>query len=300
MGKIVFKAEKQDRGQKKLIILLCTGLIFCFLVGLAPSIPGQIEGAQARNGSKSLELGWQKKKAPPKEQQRATIASTGSKTDHDSIRAILKENRFLDEELSLAKKPKYYFVINLKDKKIELRARGMILKSWTASQVRYSGRPVPLKVITLSQKSALNPPERIEIKPGEGDPAVRREPVVSPGDKKGKKDKKKEKPAASQEPDTDGQTFELQALEITDMPANYELIFDNGLEISVRSKNGNGRKIERLKENISWYILQPVKDLLSKNKNLNPKMILYFEQIREAQGIYWAFIDNVQGIIWLP
>jgi len=55
-----------------------------------------------------------------------------------------------------------------------------------------------------------------------------------------------------------------------------------------------------LKENISWYILQPVKDLLSKNKNLNPKMILYFEQIREAQGIYWAFIDNVQGIIWLP
>jgi len=299
----VFKAEKQDRGQKKLVILLllCTGLIFCFLVGLAPSVSGQIEGAQARNGSKSLELARQKKKVPPKEQQqRATTASTGSRTDHDSIRTILKENRFLEEELSLAKKPKYYFVINLKDRKIELRARGMILKSWTASQIRYSGSPVPLKVITLSQKSALNPPERIEIKPGEGDPAARPEPVVSPDDKKGKKDKKKEKPATSQEPDTGGETFELQALEITDMPGNYELIFDNGLEISVRSKNGNGQKLERLKENISWYILQPVKDLLSKNKNLNPKMILYFEKIREAQGIYWAFIDNIQGIIWLP
>jgi len=41
-------------------------LDFCFLVGLAPSFPGQIEGAQARNSSKSLELAWQKKKAPPK------------------------------------------------------------------------------------------------------------------------------------------------------------------------------------------------------------------------------------------
>jgi len=29
-------------------------------------------------------------------------------------------------------------------------------------------------------------------------------------------------------------------------------------------------------------------------------MILYFDQPRDAQGIYWAFIDGIQGIIWLP
>jgi len=295
----VFKAEKQGKRRKKLVVLLCAGLIFCFLGGLLPSVSGQVYKAQARNSSKSLESARQKEKILPKGDQKEPGASADSHADHPSIKAILKENRFLEEELSLARNPKYYFVIDLKDRKIELRARGMILKSWTASQIRYSGRPVPLKVITLSQKSALNPPERRMIKPGEGDTASRPEPVPSGDNKKAKKDKKQQK-AAAQEPASSGEKFELQALEITDMPGNYELIFDNGLEIAVRSENGKGQKLKRLKENIAWYIFQPVKNLLSKNKNLNPKMILYFEEMRPAQGIYWAFIDNIQGIIWLP
>ncbi|HPU94375.1 MAG TPA: hypothetical protein PKU99_09650 [Candidatus Saccharicenans sp.] len=299
MAKIAFKAEKQGKGQKKLAVLFCAGLIFCFLGGLLPSLSGQIYKDQARNSSKSSEPAQQKKKVLPKREQKESGASKDSHPDQASIKAILKENRFLEEELSLARNPKYYFVIDLKDRKVELRARGMILKSWTASQIRYSGRPVPLKVITLSQKSALNPPERRMIKPGEGDTASRPEPVPSGDNKKSKKDKKQQK-AAAQEPASSGEKFELQALEITDMPGNYELIFDNGLEIAVRSENGKGQKLKRLKENIAWYIFQPVKNLLSKNKNLNPKMILYFEEMRPAQGIYWAFIDNIQGIIWLP
>lgn len=299
MGKIVFKAQKQDRRRKKLVVVLCAGLIFCFLGGLLPSVSGQANKAQARNSSKSLERAQQKEKVLPKGHQKEYRSSTDSSADHPPIKAILKENRFLEEELSLARNPKYYFVIDIKDRKIELRARGMILKSWTASQIRYSGRPVPLKVTTLSQKSALNPPERRMIKPGEGDTASRPEPVPSGDDKKGNKDKKQDKTAA-QEPASSSEKFELQALEITDMPGNYELIFDNGLEIAVRSENEKGQKLRRLKENISWYIFQPVKNLLSKNKNLNPKMILYFEDMRQAQGIYWAFIDNIQGIVWLP
>jgi len=299
MAKIVFKAEKQGRGQKKLAILFCAVLIFCFLGGLLPSLSGQIYKDQARNSSKSSEPAQQKKKVLPKREQKESGASKDSHPDQASIKAILKENRFLEEELSLARNPKYYFVIDLKDKKIEIRARGMILKSWTASQIRYSGRPVPIKVITLSQKSALNPPERRMIKPGEGDPASRPEPVPSGDDKQGKKDKKQGMVAA-QEAASSGENFELQALEITDMPGNYELIFDNGLEIAVRSENEKGQTLKRLKENVSWYIFQPVKNLFRKDKNLNPKMILYFEEMRQAQGIYWAFIDGIQGIAWLP
>jgi hypothetical protein len=84
------------------------------------------------------------------------------------------------------------------------------------------------------------------------------------------------------------------------MPGNYELIFDNGLKISVRSPAGKGQKLRRLKENLSWYIFLPVNNFLKKNKIHNQRMILYFDQPRDAQGIYWAFIDGIQGIIWLP
>ena len=299
MGKIVFKAQKQDRRRKKLVVVLCAGLIFCFLGGLLPSVSGQIYKDQARNSSKSSEPAQQKKKVLPKREQKESGASKDSHPDQASIKAILKENRFLEEELSLARNPKYYFVIDLKDKKIEIRARGMILKSWTASQIRYSGRPVPIKVITLSQKSALNPPERRMIKPGEGDPASRPEPVPSGDDKQGKKDKKQGMVAA-QEAASSGENFELQALEITDMPGSYELICNNGLEVAVRSGGEKQQKLNRLKENLSWHIFLPVKNFLKKNKNLNPKMILYFDEIRDAQGIYWAFIDDIQGIIWIP
>lgn len=206
--------------------------------------------------------------------------------------AILKENKFLEEELSLAKNPQYYFVINLKDKKIELRARGMVLKSWTASRIRYSGKPVPLKVTTLAQKSALNPPKRKMIKPGETQEST------APTATQPAEPTKSKEPNSTATGTTD--TFEVEALEITDMPGSYELILDNGLQISVRSKAGSKEKMKQNRELILWYTWLPIKNFLFKKKEPKPRMILYFDNPRDAQGIYWAFIDGIKGIIWLP
>ncbi len=298
MGQTAIRDKKADEGQQNFIHLLPAGLLFGLVLSLVqPALPGKLSAEQIKN--KTSAVSQQKKGNAQKKPLEVPGTSARQPKDSD----LLKENRFLQEELTLAKNRKYYFVIDLKSKKIDIRARGMQLKSWTASQIRYSGKPLPLKVLGLSQKSALNPPKRQMIKPGEGDTAavVDQEPVSAD---KNNQDKKKNAQNGttmpSQEPGTGGETFQLEALEITDMPGNYELIFDNGLKISVRSPAGKGQKLRRLQENLSWYIFLPVNNFLKKDKVHNQKMILYFDQPRDAQGIYWAFIDGIQGIVWLP
>jgi len=298
MGQTAVRDEKTGEGRRNLIHWLPAGLLVGLVLSLVPPVlPGESSTGQIKN--KASAVSQQKKGNAQKKP--SEVPGTSSRQPKDSD--LLKENRFLEEELTLAKNPKYYFVIDLKSKKIEIRARGMQLKSWTASQIRYSGKPLPLKVLGLSQKSALNPPKRQMIKPGEGDTAavVDQEPVsVNKENQDKKKNAQKGTTETAQESGPEGETFQLEALEITDMPGNYELIFDNGLEISVRSPAGKGQKLRRIKENLSWYVFLPVNNFLKKGKAHNQKMILYFDQPRDAQGIYWAFIDGLKGIIWLP
>jgi len=298
MGQITVRDKKAGKGPREFIHFLPAGLLFGLVLSLfQPALPGQLSPEPIKN--KTSAVSQQKKGKPQKKPLEAAGTSSRQAVDID----LLKENRFLEEELTLAKNPKYYFVIDLKSKKIELQARGMQLKSWTASQVRYSGKPLPLKVLGLSQKSALNPPKRQMIKPGEGETAavVDQAPVSTDKNNKGnEKNAQKGTTEPAQESGSNSETFQLEALEITDMPGNYELIFDNGLKITVRSPAEKGQKIRRLKENLSWYIFLPVKNFFKKDKAHNQRMMLYFDQPRDAQGIYWAFIDGIQGIIWLP
>jgi len=231
---------------------------------------------------------------PPQEKVGADQAETGEPIRDRARLQLVKENKFLEKELSLAKNPKYYFVLNLREKKIELRARGMVLKSWTARDIRYSGPAVPLEITTLEQKTALKPPKRLLINPAENQ--KQEDATAKPGEKKDGQAKQDKSGAASGSGTSDN--FEVQALEITDMPTFYELIMDNGLQISVRSLGKEKSKLRR--EMISWYLIRPVKNFLSRKKEIKPRMIIYFEKERDAQGIYWAFIDGLKGLIWLP
>jgi len=236
------------------------------------------------------------KKSGPKSQEKTAQAKTetGQPIKDKAKLQVVKENIFLAEELSLAKNPQYYFVLNLKEKKIELRARGMVLKSWAARDIRYTGPAVPLKVTTLAQKTALKPPKRLLINPAENQ--AQESSTAKPQEKKEEKAGQEKTAAASGSGSSDN--FEVQALEITDMPTSYELIMDNGLQVSIRTKGKEKSRQQR--ELISWYVLRPIKNLLSSKKEIKPKMIIYFEKERDAQGLYWAFIDGLKGLIWLP
>jgi len=257
-----------------------------------PAAPAKSSSSQKSN---------QAAKAP--DNVRQTQPSSGVKGIPEATLKILKENRFLEEELKLAKNPQYYFVLNLKEKTLELRARGMVLKSWKASELRYSGKPVPLKVTTLTHKTALKPPERKVLNPAEAQAEETKKAEdkarQEENNKKKKEDKKDtEKTQTSATAATD--TFEVEALEITDMPGSYELNFDDGLQIFVRSKSGFSERFRQARENLLWYTWYPVKHFLFRKSELKPRLILYFDNQRDAQGIYWAFIDGLKGIVWFP
>lgn len=229
-------------------------------------------------------------------------ANTSIKGIPEGTLQVLKENRFLEEELKLAKTPQYYFVLNLKERTLELRARGMVLKSWKASELRYTGKPVPLQVTTLTNKTALNPPERKVLNPAEQQAEAARKAAEEKAKQEQQKKKENGKkqdstPATSATP---ADTFDVEALEITDMPGSYELNFDDGLRIFVRSKSGFSEKFRQTRETLLWYTWYPVKHFLNRKSELRPQLILYFDNMREAQGIYWAFIDGLKGIIWFP
>lgn len=221
----------------------------------------------------------------------------------ESTLQILKENRFLQEELKLAKTPRYYFVLNLREKTLELRARGMVLRTWKASELRYTGKPVPLQVTTLTSKTALKPPERKVLNPAEKRAAEGGKTAEKTGPEQDKKKKAQEKKKTEQNQtvtSAPADNFEVEALEITDMPGSYELNFDDGLRIFVSSKSGLQESFRQTREMLLWYTWYPIKHFLLRKRELRPQLILYFDNIREAQGIYWALIDGIKGIIWFP
>lgn len=221
----------------------------------------------------------------------------------ESTLRILKENRFLEEELKLAKTPRYYFVLNLREKTLELRARGMVLRTWKASELRYTGKPVPLQVTTLTSKTALKPPERKVLNPAEQKAEEAGKSAEKARQEQDKKKNAQEKNKTEQDQAvaaTAADSFEVEALEITDMPGSYELNFDDGLGIFVCSKSGLKESFRQTREMMLWYIWYPVKHFLKRKSELRPQLILYFDNMRDAQGIYWALIDGIKGIIWFP
>lgn len=281
--------------------------------GKRTAVPVAGSGGQAQ---KAAALSSERQKvsdtrSKPGQKARAESSSTGPTQPRpasasikglpEATLQILKENRFLEEELKLAKTPRYYFVLNLKEKTLELRARGMVLKSWKASELRYTGKPVPLQVTTLTKKTTLNPPERKVLNPSEqqAEEAKKAEEKARQNQQK-KKENGKKQGTTPAEPAAPTDNFEVEALEITDMPGSYELNFDDGLRIFVRSKSGFKGKFRQAKENLLWYFWFPVKHFLDRKSELHPQLILYFDNRRDAQGIYWAFIDGLKGIIWFP
>ncbi len=107
----------------------------------------------------------------------------------------IRDNRLLEEELALARKPDIYFVFNLKGKMAHIKAKGIQLKELPVNNFNCWGSPVSGNVYRLKKKSTFFKPGREMIKPG-----------------------------ASKDKDN----FKIEALELADMPSRYTLVFDGG------------------------------------------------------------------------
>ena len=195
---------------------------------------------------------------------------------------LAKKQNSLNSEYSLAKDSNFYFVLDVLGRKLELRVRGMVLRSWPFQSMRFWGRPELSGNVELVRKTALRAPERIVIKPG-GDA----EKVIGV-------------PAPAAKPTgTDPAEFNLEALELKDMPKIFSFDFDNGLRMLVKAKKAaTGGPVGSMREAWSWYVDLPLRNLFSPPGGAGlSELELAFDNDKDAQSIYWHFFDGIKGII---
>jgi hypothetical protein len=178
-------------------------------------------------------------------------------------------NLFLKEEYSLAKTPALYFVFDLNGKSIVLKSKGMVIQDWKIKSVHsWGGQPL-LKTLTLIKKSTLFPPKRKKIKPGEAE---------------------------------EGGTFELEALELKDMPSTYALYLSEGIYIYIRS---NPKKfisgVRSIGHFFNWYLWVPLRNLGHKlRKRPFIAIDIKLADKEESQALYWALAEGTKGFVYNP
>jgi hypothetical protein len=180
---------------------------------------------------------------------------------------IIRSQQELTSESELAKEPRFYFVLDVRQKNLELRVKGMVLRAWKLQSMRFWGKPAFSKTVQLVKKSALKPPKRNVIRPGEAAAAAK-----DPG------------------------KFELEALELKDMPKSFSLDFDNGLHVSVKASE---KGLKSLEAEARWYGLLPVRSFFSaRNGKPLSELELRFANEKDAQAIYWIFYEGIKGMVY--
>lgn len=183
-----------------------------------------------------------------------------------------RQNKFLQEEYALAKAPGFYFLFDLRNKKIELKSKGIVLRTWEPQRARFWGSPVSFRALALTRKTALALPQRRVIKPGEEETPTK--PEAKPGE------------------------FELEALEVRDMPPIFTLEMEDGTKINVVGKEKWTNKFVSL---LKWQVVMPLKTLwLHQKKRAMSLIQIGFDDQKEGQALYWALSEGIKGLIWFP
>ncbi len=193
-------------------------------------------------------------------------AACGAFAQQTDKASLARRQQELTAESDLAREPKFYFVLDVRERNLELRVKGMALRTWKLSSMRFWGQPAFSKTVQLVKKSTLTPPQRNVIKPGEA--------------------------TATKDP----ARFELEALELKDMPRSFSLEFDNGLHLSVKAQ---ATGLRGLADAFNWYAVLPVKNFFS-TRNGQPlsDLELSFENEKDAQAIYWIFFEGIKGLVY--
>lgn len=185
--------------------------------------------------------------------------------ENDSLK---HENQLLEAELRIAQTPQIYSVFDLKNKKICLKTRGLLLRELRIEAFRVWGNPPAVKAAALIRKSALFAPKRVLVNP--------------------KAD------------DDEAQPSE-ETLELKDMPRNYTLVLEGNISISVRPKPTHLlSSLWSIRYPVQWYLARPV---LTVWHALWRKPFTSIEIVLEesdAQSLYWSFLEGMKAIVSSP
>lgn len=216
------------------------------------------------------------------------LAGTAGRAGAGEYEELKKDTRFLESEFKLARTDGIYFVINLKEKTVYLKARGTSYREFPIQGVKLWGkdaRPEPHKLL---QRSALFQPKREKIKP----PPPKEETGVSNEAEETESAEDAAKPGA----------FELEALELKDMPRSFTLRLDGGVVISVKPAS-EGRIFQYVGDaffQLKWYIVKPFATLWNAIRG-RPYSAVYVKlRDADAQSLYWSFPEGTEAVIYYP
>ena len=200
---------------------------------------------------------------------------------------IVERNNFLTAMLSLAEKPKHYFLFDIREKKFFLMNRGVVLREWTVDQIRFTGNPVPVQPISLVSKNIQLAELRHKV--NVNDESINNTSTNNTSDNKASDNKK------------EGE-FKLDALEIDDMPTNYILFLNGGISINVRSQpEGFKSTVKNIAHSFMWYTYYPILAIWSSHKKNTFTVIdISFKDKKEAQALFWASTEETECILLFP
>jgi hypothetical protein len=177
------------------------------------------------------------------------------------------KNLLLKEELALARTSSSYFIFDLQTRVVQLKASGLLLREWKIDSLRLWGDSVPLQAITLEKKSALFAPKRKKIRPGA---------------------------------DQEGETFELDVLELKDMPSSFSLYMEKGLSVYIRPRPENFfSRAWEIGRFLRWFTWVPLKNLwFEVRKRPLTALDIRVSNKGEAKSLYWALAEGFKGLVY--
>jgi hypothetical protein len=196
------------------------------------------------------------------------ILIAGPASASDDKERYIRENRLLEEELTLVRKPEIYIVFKLKEKKAYVKARGIHLRELQINDFHCWGSPVSSNVYRVREKSTFFKPGREMIKPGE-----------------------------SKEKDN----FKIEALELADMPSRYTLVLDGGARILIRPPtegiiSGTGNLFYASMS----FLIRPLSMLWYTLRGKPYTAIDIIMDKNDARAVYWSLSENSGAIIYPP
>jgi len=183
----------------------------------------------------------------------------------DDARSLWRENRRLQAEAVLAATPKPYFELDLEQRLVSLKTRGMVLLEVPVQEQGIWGRRLAVGPTSVVRRDALA------------------RPAVAIGDEK------------------NPSSLDDQLLELADMPATYRLGLAGEVDIEVLPLATGRWPLWRQRLSVwRWRLMRPLVTLRQRRDRHETTAIFLILKPEDAQRLYWTLFEGLDGILIPP
>lgn len=188
-------------------------------------------------------------------------AAAPARPDDDAL-SLWRENRRLQAEVVLAATPKPYFELDLEQRRIILKTRGMVLFEVPVQEQGLWGRRPAVGPTSVVRRDAL----------------VR--PAVHTGDEK------------------TPETLDDQLLELADMPTSYRLGLAGEVDVEIIPLATGRWSILRQRVGVwRWRLMRPLITLRERRQRRETTALFLILKPEDAQRLYWTLFEGLDGIL---